>query len=92
MAIKVIDLRRINENKAFKKMLEGEIEALRKLNHANLMKCHDIFSTVNNCYIITEFCNEGDLECLLKKKGGKLSESEAIPLIRDIVQGFKYIS
>jgi serine/threonine protein kinase len=42
-------------------MLEGEIEALKKLSHPNILKCHDIFSTTNNCYIITEFCNEGDL-------------------------------
>ena len=56
------------------------------------MKCHDIFTTVNNCYIITEFCNEGDLECLVKKKGGKLSEEEMIPIFRDIFQGFRYIA
>ena len=49
-------------------MLEGEIDALKKLNHTNIMKCYDIYNTVNNCYIITEFCNEGDLENLLKRR------------------------
>ena len=92
VAIKVIDLKKVKEVKGGKQMLEGEIEALRKLNHPNIMKCHDIFSTVNNCYIITEFCNEGDLECLVKKKGGKLSEQETIPIFRDIFQGFRYIA
>mgnify|MGYP001426073434 CR=1 FL=1 len=67
VAIKVIDLRSIREKPA-KQMLEGEIDALKKLNHINILKCHDIYSTVNNCYIITEFCNEGDLENLLKKR------------------------
>ncbi len=60
MAIKVIDLKSIKDRPA-RQMLEGEIDALKKLNHINIMKCHDIYSTVNNCYIITEFCNEGDL-------------------------------
>lgn len=67
VAIKVIDIKSI-QGKPQKKMLEGEIEALKKLNHPNILKCHDIFSTANNCYIITEFCNEGDLENLLKKR------------------------
>lgn len=72
VAIKVIDIRAI-QGKPEKRMLEGEIDALKKLNHNNVLKCHDIFSTANNCYIITEFCNEGDLEHLLKKRE-KLSE------------------
>jgi serine/threonine protein kinase len=55
------------------------------------MKCHDIFSTANNCYIITEFCNEGDLENLLKKRE-KLPEEEALPLIREILMGFVAIA
>jgi serine/threonine-protein kinase ULK/ATG1 len=49
-------------------MLEGEIDALRKLNHVNILKCFDIYSTKNNCYIITEFCTEGDLKNLLKRR------------------------
>ena len=49
-------------------MLEGEVDALKKLSHINIIKCFDIYSTVNNYYIITEFCNEGDLENLLKKR------------------------
>lgn len=56
----MIDLKSIKDRPA-KQMLEGEIEALKKLNHINIMKCFDIYSTQNNCYIITEFCNEGDL-------------------------------
>lgn len=86
VAIKVIDIRQI-QGRPEKKMLEGEIEALKKLNHPCILKCHDIFSTANNCYIITEFCNEGDLENLLKKRE-KLSEEEALPIIREFIMGF----
>jgi serine/threonine-protein kinase ULK/ATG1 len=90
VAIKVIDIRAI-QGKPEKRMLEGEIDALKKLNHPNILKCHDIFSTANNCYIITEFCNEGDLENLLKKRE-KLQEEEAIPLIRELLMGFIFIA
>lgn len=55
------------------------------------MKCYDIFSTANNCYIITEFCNEGDLENLLKKRE-KLPEEEALPILREFLMGFMHIA
>lgn len=51
------------------------------------MKCFDVFTTVNNCYIITELCNEGDLAALLSKRK-KLNENEALKFIRDICEGF----
>lgn len=36
-----------------------------------------------------EFCDEGDLKEMLKKKGGMLTESEAVQYFRQIVEGFK---
>ena len=38
-----------------------------------------------------EYCNGGDLKELLKKRGGKLSENEAVTYFRHIVEGFKDI-
>jgi|JI6StandDraft_1071083.scaffolds.fasta_scaffold07370_8 serine/threonine protein kinase len=43
--------------------------------------------TVNNCYIVTEYCSGGDLATYLKQRG-RLSEKEAIGFIRDIVNGY----
>lgn len=31
------------------------------------MKCHDVIKDNKNCYIVTEFCNGGDLADHLKK-------------------------
>lgn len=72
-------------------MLKSEFQTLQNLNHINILKCHNVYVTVNNFYIITQFCNEGDLENLLKKRQ-KLPEEEAIPIFRDIVNGFKFIA
>lgn len=33
------------------------------------MKCFDIISSDNNCYMILELCNGGDLDIYAKKKG-----------------------
>ncbi len=38
--------------------------------------------TPNNLYMFLEHCNEGDLKELLKKRGGKLTESESVLYFR----------
>lgn len=37
-------------------------------HHPNILKCCDVFTSVNNCYIITELCDH-DLQKELQKKG-----------------------
>jgi serine/threonine protein kinase len=86
VAIKVIDLKELKDRFAHE-MLQGEIQAIRTLNHQNILHCYDVFTTVNNCYIIMEFCNEGDLAGYLRKRS-RLSEEEACRLLADIVAGF----
>jgi len=38
-----------------------------------------------------EYCRDGDLKGLLKKSGGRLSESEALEFFRQIIDGFKIL-
>jgi serine/threonine-protein kinase ULK/ATG1 len=90
VAIKVIDMKNIRDVIA-KEMLQCEIEALKTLSHPNVLKCHEVFKTVNNCYIVTEFCSEGDLASLIKTKK-RLAEGDARSLISDIVAGFLEIA
>ncbi len=56
VAIKVIPMASIKSG-VTEKLLENEIGTLKLLpNHSNLLKCFDVFTSVNNCYIITELC------------------------------------
>ena len=50
------------------KMLCSEVKIMKKLKHPHIMRLLDVFQTKNNTYIITEYCNQGDLRQLLKKK------------------------
>ena len=50
-----------------KKRLLYEIDILSHLNHPNIIKFYDLKKTVNNWYIVTEFCNGGSLTDNLKK-------------------------
>ena len=68
VAIKVIQVSSI-KSKVLDALLRNEIAILKNLNHPNVIKCHDVLTSVNNCYIITEYCENGDFEKLLRKTG-----------------------
>ena len=68
MAVKVVSLAKVRE-KGVEEMLKREIRLLRELCHRNIIACRDVLMTANNCYIVTEFCPQGDLAALLAKKG-----------------------
>ncbi len=42
-------------------------------SHQNILRCYDVFTSVNNCYIITELCDHDLQKDLLKK--GKFKEN-----------------
>ena len=78
-----------------KRHLEEEINILKGLNHPNIYKILDIKSTPQYYIILTEYINGGSLSsCLEKyqKKFGKPFTEEIVQyLMRQIIDGFKYI-
>jgi serine/threonine protein kinase len=58
------------------------------MNSPNILKLHDYYFTSNNTYIITEYCNQGDLATILKKCGN-IPEVEALKILKHITNGFK---
>lgn len=89
VAIKVIDLSRLYEA-TMHKLLHSEIEIIKKLSHVNVLKCIDVFMTANNCYIVTELCNGGDLAAEIKKKG-RLRGVEALRIMLEIARAVEYM-
>lgn len=71
-AVKVIDQRLFANTYNFK-TIQSEIEIMKKIQHKNIVELLDVYQSANNIYIITEFCEEGDLRDYLRKKG-RLSE------------------
>lgn len=65
-----------------KNLLAGEIEILSLIkNKPNLLDVHKICTDKNKTYIITDFCEGGDLGKLIKAKK-KLNEQEATKIIK----------
>lgn len=47
--------------------LERECDILSKLSHPNIIKLHTALKTKNNMYLITDYCEEGDLTSFVAK-------------------------
>lgn len=89
VAVKVID-KKIFSNAYNVKNIQSEIDIMKKVSHDNIVRLHDIYQTANNMYIVTEFCQDGDLFKLLQKRK-KIPESEAKGFLKDIMNGAKYL-
>ena len=89
VAVKVID-KKIFLNAYNLKNIQSEIDIMKMVKHDNIVKLHDIYQTTNNMYIITEFCQDGDLYRYLERKH-KLSENEAKKYLKHIMKGAKYL-
>jgi serine/threonine-protein kinase ULK/ATG1 len=53
---------------------------MRKLKHPNILKLLQNYQTNNNIYLITEYCNNGDLEKSLN--GSYISEKASINIMK----------
>ena len=88
-AVKIIDKKRI-DSPALKKKFESEVRILQQLNHPNIVELYDLLSDNEKIYVVMEFCGGGELfEYILDR--GHLTEAEARPLMREILQGLQYV-
>ncbi|CAD8050508.1 unnamed protein product [Paramecium sonneborni] len=85
VAIKVIDRRNFDFD-----IQNQEIAIMKQLNHPNIVKLVDFIISVNNLYIITEYCDGTDLKTYLQENS-PLSEETALKIIKSIIKGLKYI-
>ncbi|KRX06445.1 Protein kinase-like domain [Pseudocohnilembus persalinus] len=87
VAIKKMDIKSFERDTYLKNQIIAEIEILKRFNHRNIVQFIDLITTQRSLYIITEYCGNGDLRNLMQHK--RLSEEQAIKIMRHIVEGFK---
>ena len=79
-AIKKIDKSRYMKNQKSFEYLLNEINILKNINHENIVKLYTDLEDKKFKYLITEYCNGGDLENCLKyyltKNNRPFSEEE----------------
>ncbi|CAD8046596.1 unnamed protein product [Paramecium primaurelia] len=87
VALKIID-KKILQTDYANQLIASEIEIMKLIEDKNIVKLIDVLQSVNNTYIITEYCNGGDLREYLKKRK-LISEVDAMNIFRDLLHGIK---
>lgn len=72
IAVKAINLSKSSEN-YIKKFLPRELSILKRVNHTNICKTHEILQISDRIFILMPFCERGTIADLLFKNGA-LSE------------------
>jgi len=67
-----------------------EVEILKKLIHPNIMQIFEFYEDKKNFYIITEFCDGGELFDKIVEKG-QLSEADAANIMKQLLSAVSYI-
>ena len=89
VAIKIIPKNQIKDYND-KIRIEKEICLQKKLHHQNIIQQYSILETEYNIYIITEYCNGGELfDYIVSKR--KLHENEACRIYQQLINGLEYM-
>jgi len=93
VAIKVVKKEKVENNPILLECFINEISNLIYIKGDNILQFLDVVQTPNNIYIVTEFCNSGNLETLLLKYRGKgLPEPQCLDILRQVACAFVQIS
>ena len=85
VAMKTIERSYLAEERHMRKVLQ-EIAILQKIAHKRVIKILEVFESTHHLLIVMEYAGGGDLLQHVKYSG-KLTEEEARPLFRQIVEG-----
>ena len=71
------------------KALQEEVEILSKLSHPNIMQLYEVYNDKTNFYIVSEFCQGGELFDAISKKGN-FNENEASKIMKQVLSAITY--
>ena len=89
VAIKLVDREIYQKNK---KLILREVKVLEDIKGKHILQfIGAVESASENLYIITEYCDGGNLSDLIKKEGGKLSIEKALKIVYEVALAFQEI-
>lgn len=89
VAVKVM-LPRAAVDDLTRQMFLREIETTRSLAHPNIVEFIDSGAVGSSFFVALEYCSEGSLSDLQKRRGGRLPLGEAGPLMMDALAGLAH--
>jgi serine/threonine protein kinase len=83
--VKIIDKKKLSD-RSLHKFLRREVEALRQVDHKNVICLLEVMESDSRFYIIMELAHNGDMLKLLQERG-QLTENEARRMFKKVVKG-----
>lgn len=92
LALKVIEKSSVYENDdAYRHALDERLVLEMACDHPFILNLRYAFQTSNRLYLVTEYCDGGDLFDYLKKKGKPFREAEGRRIAGEILLALEYI-
>ncbi|EOY07399.1 Kinase superfamily protein isoform 1 [Theobroma cacao] len=88
VAIKEIAMGRLN--KKLQDSLMSEIFILRRINHPNIIRMHDIIEVPGKIHLVLEYCKGGDLSMYITRHGS-VSEATAKHFMQQLAAGLQVL-
>jgi serine/threonine protein kinase len=89
VAIKLIE--KSNTPPSARRYMAREVAIMRRVRHANVVRCLDVFDTKLRTRIVMELC-PGVLQDVIEARGGRpLPEADAREILRDVLMGLRYL-
>lgn len=78
------------------KLQRNEADLLKRINHKNIIKIYDYLETKHFIFVVTEFCEAGDLWQVLERyqkmtKSKSMPEKLASQIVSQLVDGLIYL-
>ena len=89
VALKVM-LPQVAADERAKQSFLREIENTKALKHKNIVEFRESGFSGGTFFFTLEYCRKGSLDKIMKEHGGKLCVKDAIPIIRDVLDGLEY--
>ena len=73
--------------------LHQEVELLKQLKHPHIINYIDDYNTKDVLYVITEYCNQGDLDTFIKYKKNEMyfTEIEVLSIFKQVISAIYYM-
>ncbi|KAL9260093.1 CBL-interacting serine/threonine-protein kinase 4-like protein [Drosera capensis] len=89
VAVKVID--KSKTDSSMEPRILVEVSAMRRLNHPNILKIHEVMATKSKIYLVMELARGGDLfDKLSRREGHRFPEPYARRLFHQLVSALQY--
>ncbi|KAI3474134.1 hypothetical protein Pfo_028922 [Paulownia fortunei] len=89
VAIKEIVTARLNSK--LQESLKSEIFILKRINHPNIIRLHDMIEESGKMYIVLEYCKGGDLSMYIQQRQGRIPEATAKHFMQQLAEGLKVL-